>query len=240
MDEHSSDIQVTTAKFLKSVDMFGALILLVDTRNNVYGHKVVRIVSDALPPMEPVVPMLAVYGFLLTFAPQGNHAAMMKRSVQGQDGRRWEFIASLPFLLPMIYIFYAYVWVADNSNGLPNSHSHPSCADIIVTDKRRTPHYECPCRCFGATCMVSVFEQKCRREASLLAMAYIDVHRSEPAICLGYSKSTPGTYDFILALSVIVPRAVVTVVQFHPFDWVVHKVLIPFWRLLLVPFDVAF
>ena len=97
IDEFSSDVQVTPAKSLKSVDLFAAIMSLVHRRYNAYGHKVTHIMSDPLPAMEPVVAMLGSFGILLTFTTPGQHAQRVERSIQGLAGRRRALLASLPY-----------------------------------------------------------------------------------------------------------------------------------------------
>ena len=239
IDEFSGDVQVTPAKSLKAVDLFNALMVLVHRRYSAHGHVVTHMMADSLPALEPVIPMLGAFGILLTLAPPGQHAHRVERSIQGLAGRRRALLASLPFVLPTKYLLYCYNWVAETSNGLSNYHSRPSCADIIVTGARRTPHYEYPGLGFGSCCMVSVFEQKRRKEASLVGMFVKDVHRAELGVCMGYSRDCPGTYDFLLAGDIIVTRAVIERVNVTPFDCTVRKVLVPILTPPSVgPFDV--
>jgi hypothetical protein len=74
IDEHSGDVQVTPVKTLKSVDLFNALMSLVHWRYNAHGHRVTHLMSDSLPALISVVPILGAMGILLTMAPPGQHA----------------------------------------------------------------------------------------------------------------------------------------------------------------------
>ena len=66
--------------------------------------------------------------------------------------------------------------------------------------------------------MVSVFEEKRRKEASAVGMFLKDDHRAELGVFMGYSHDCPGAYDFLLAGGVIVARAVLERVNVTPFD----------------------
>ena len=234
-DEFSSDFQVTPVLSLKASDLFRAIMSLIHVRYNAYGHKVKQLISDPLPALSPVVDMLGAVGILLTLVPPGQHAQRVERSVGFLAGRRRAVYASIPFYLPPQYSLYGRIWVADTSNGLPSLHSSPSCADILVTGRRR----ETSELGFGHVCMVSVSKDKRRREASVLSMFVNDVHRSEVGVCLGYSRSTPGAYDFLLENGEVAVRSVLSRVNLVPFGWVPKKVLLPVLDLPSVYPDVS-
>eukprot|EP01036_Dinobryon_divergens_P034581 gene34581-44707_t len=220
IDEFSGDLQVTPAKSLSAVNIFNAVMSLVYTRYNAYGHRVTHMVADSLPALEPVIPMLGAMGILLTLCPPGQHAQRIERSVGYSAGRRRSVLCGLPYVLPLKYELYAMAWMADHANNLPNIHSAPSTAGWFCVE-----HYKFSQLRFGHVCMVSMFEVKRRREASDLSMLLKDVQRSELGVCLGYSRSTPGAFDFLVVNGSIVPHAVVKIVNVHPFDWKVRKVL---------------
>jgi hypothetical protein len=227
VEEFSGDQQVTPVSSLSAIPLFEALMSLVYTRYNAYGHRITHIVSDSLPALEPVIPMLGAMGILLTLTPPGQHAHRVERYVGVNGGRRRALLAGLPYDLPAKYSLHARQWIAEVSNGLPNSRSAPSCADIIVTGRRRVPHYKFPDLCFGHVCLVTQFSEKRRDEAAKHAMLPKDVCRAELAVCLGYSRTSPGHFDFLLENGRIVPRAVVERVNVHPFGWTPRKVLVP-------------
>ena len=226
VEEFSGDQQVTPVRSLSSVHIFESLMSLIYARYNAHGHRITHIVSDSLPAMEPVIPMLGAMGIVLTLTPPGQHAHRVERYVGVNAGRRRALLAGLPYDLPAKYSLHARQWVAEVSNGLPNSRSTPSCADIIVTGHRRLPHYKIPDLCFGHVCLVSQFQEKRRDEAHKHAMLVKDVCRAELAVCLGYSRTSPGHFDFLLDNGKIVPRAVVERVNVLPFGWTPHKVLV--------------
>ena len=124
-DEFSGDIQVSPAKSLKALDLFNGLMNLVYVRYNAYGHRVYHMMGDALPALEPVIPMLGAMGILLTLAPPGQHAQRMERADEYLNGRRRATLASLSFVVPNMYVLHARAWTAEGSNALPNSQSSP-------------------------------------------------------------------------------------------------------------------
>ena len=224
VEEFSGDQQVTPAKSLSAAHLFESLMSLVYSRYNAYGHKITHILSDSLPAMEPLVPMLGALGIVLSLVPPGQHARRVEWYIGGAAGRR-ALLASLPYALPAKYSLHARQWIADMANSLPNSPSTPSCADILVTGRRRVIHYKVPDLCFGDRCLVSVFPDK-RRSVSHSSEMYVkDVPHSELGVCLGFSRSSVDHYDFLLTNGEIVPRAVLERVQVTPFGWVSRSVL---------------
>ena len=79
--------------------------------------------------------------------------------------------------------------------------------------------------------MVSLLEDKRVRISSELSMLIKDVPKAELRVCLGYSRITPGAFDFLLENKAVLPRAVVEIVSVHPFGWPLHVV----HRAALVP-----
>ena len=226
IDEYSSDVQITPAKFLKAVDLFAASMSLVHTRYNAHGHKICRILSDPLPAMAPVVAMVGAFGILLTFTTPGQHAQRVERSIQNMQGRRCSMIAALPFILPKSCNIFAYAWVADTSNALPTAtHDVAVCADVLVTGTRRRPHYKFPHLLFGATCMVPEFLPKRQQEAAALGVPLKDVSRTELGVCMGYCRTDPTSYEFLLANDIVVPRSVISIFNTTPFGWTPKPIL---------------
>ena len=219
VDEFSGDVQISPSPSKSAVDLFKAIMHLVYTRYNAYGHKVSHMVADSEPCLLPLVAMLGLQGILLTFCPPGQHQQRMERVVGFSDSRKRALLAGLPFNLPSAYDIYADRWVADSSNENPNSRSRPSTADIIVTGRRRVDHYKHPNLGFGDVCVVAEFIDKRRREAAERGIPLKDVHVGEIGVCLGYSVSVPGAYDFCVSNGSVVSRRVVEIVQVHPFDW---------------------
>ena len=224
LDEFSGDRRITPCKSLSSRDIFAAIMHLVHTRYNAYGHKVTHIMADSLRAFLAVVPMLGALGIVMTLVTPGQHAQRVERSVVASAGWRRAILASLPYLLPPKYELYLYLWIADVSGGLPNVHSHPSIPDIIVTGHRRTDHYKHPDLRFGQTVMTRVLPDKRAHLAHQQSVSPKDVPRSELGVCMGYSRFHPGSYDFLLANGEVVPRAVLEIVNVLPFGWEPHHV----------------
>ena len=168
-EKYSGDQQVSPVKSLSAAHLFAAIINLIYVRYNAYGHYITHVVADSVPAFEPVIPMLSAMGILLTLTPHGQHARRVERYVGAVAGRRRALLASLPYVLPARYSVYARQWIAETANGLPNTLSHPSCADLIVTGHRRPSHFKFPELCFGDCCLVSMFDNKGRATAHVHA-----------------------------------------------------------------------
>jgi len=225
LDEFSGDRQVTPCKSLSSADIFKAIMELVHTRYNAYGHRVARIMADSLPAFEPVISMLGAVGILMTLVAPGQHAQRVERSIGSSAAWRRAVLASLPYILPLQYDLYLLMWIADVANGMPNVHSHPTVPDVLITGRRRVEHYKYPELRFGQTCMVQVALDKRQTEARLSGMAVKDVHKAEQGVCFGYSRTHPGNYEFLLSNGLVVVRSVVEIVFCDPFDWPTRKVI---------------
>ena len=101
----------------------------------------------------------------------------------------------------------------------PNSRSSPSTADILVTGKPRTLNTHMPYIKFGDTCMVPVSVAKRSQIAQSASVSVKDVSRVELGVCLGFSPSSPGASEFLLANGEIVSRNQFERVNVCPFDW---------------------
>ena len=222
---YTGDIQDTGAISKSGQHLFEAIMELVYLRYNAYGHKVIHLVFDADPSLKPVPAMLAPFNILMTFVSPGQFCQRMENVVQTQDNRKRAVAATLPFVIPPKYDAYARRWVADTQNDQPNSLSRPSCAQVLVTGERRVLHYKFPMLSFGSCCMVKQFDDKRTRLMKKLGMVMKDIPKAEFAVCMGYSRETPGSFDFLLANGQIVPRKVIEIVQVHPWDWLRKSVL---------------
>jgi len=133
----------------------GGLLRLVNNRYNKYCHRATRMVADAEPALVPVIEILATAGIHFSLVDPGQHAQRAERSGQTVGQRRRAVLAGLPYYMGLQYSPYAESWVCDAINGLPNSCSRPSTADILVTGQSRPTHYKCPTRLrsglYGAT-----------------------------------------------------------------------------------------
>jgi hypothetical protein len=225
MDEFSGDIQITGTKGKSAVELFRAIMQLVYRRYNAHGHRVTHMMADSEPALLPVVAMLGEVGILLTFAPPGQHAQRIERVTGYSAGRKRAVLSSLPYYLPVEYELYSDAWISDITNANPTSQSRPSTADLIVTGSRRVENYKHPGLAFGATCLVTEFDDKRAHEAKMVSTSVVAVPKSELGVCLGLSPSTPGSYDFLLGNKIIVPRHVFEPVQVHPFGWKRRTVL---------------
>jgi len=230
VDEFSGDVQSTPIASKDAASLVAGLLRLVHQRYNAYGHRVIRMVADSEPALKPVVGLLAAAaGIVLTLVDPGQHIQRAERTVQSIVQRKRAVLASLPYFLPVKYSLYAERWVCDVMNGLPNSRSRPSTADVLVTGRERSPHYAHPELSFGAVCMVRQFHPK-RETLSRNAVEpqlVEDVPVAEVGVCLGYPLSVPGDFDFLLANGEIVPRRVVQIINLCPFDWAPRRVLRP-------------
>ena len=104
---------------------------------------------------------------------------------------------------------YSKIWVAEQSNTVPNVCSHPSTPDILVTGARRPDHYKHPHLQFGHVCLVTMLDAKRQDVAAALGMSLKDVEKAEVDVCLGFSHDTPGAFSFLLENGQICPRRVV-------------------------------
>jgi len=168
LDEFSGDRQITPCRSLSSADIFKAIMELVHTRYNAYGHRVSRIMADSLPAFNPVIAILGAVGILMTLVAPGQHAQRVERSIGSSAAWRRAVLASLPYVLPLQYDLYLLMWIADVANGVPNVHSHPTVPDVLVTGRRRVEHYKYPELRFGQTCMVQVSLEKRQTELGYL------------------------------------------------------------------------
>ena len=224
VDEFTGDSQINPMVSKMALHIFNALMFLVHTRYNAFGHRVQRMVADSEPALIPVIPMLGMHGIVLTLCPPGQHQQRIERCIGFSDDRKVALLYELPFYVPSKYDIFADKWIADMANGVPNLHSRPSTPDILVTGARRTSHYSIPGLKFGDVCMVQQFPIKRAVEAKANDVPVKNIPDAEIGVCLGYSQEVPGAYCFVLANGQVLPRRVAGVCQVNPFDWRPKKV----------------
>ena len=225
-DEFSGDIQNFSANSKSAVDLFQAIVVHLNRRYVRYGHRPRHIVADSEPSLLPVVDMLAKPGIeiILTFVDPGQHQQRIENIIGSQDALSRAVLSRLPYFLPQTYEPYLDAWVSHCCNGIPNSRSRPSCADIIVTGQRRTPHYDNPFLSFGDVVVCTMHDDKRSSQAKANGVSKNKVDRGEIGVVLGYSDNIPGDYEVLLSNNEIVPRRVLKVVNVIPFDWKRKKI----------------
>jgi len=225
-DEFSGDIQYFSAKSKSAVDLCEAIIAHLNRRYVRYGHRPRHILADSEPSLEPVIDMLAKPGteIILTLVDPGQHQQRIENIIGSQDALTRAVLSRLPYILPQAYEPYLDKWVSDCSNAMPNSRSRPSCADIIVTGQRRTPHYDDPNLSFGdvVVCTMHLVKRAAESKANGVSLNKID--KGEIGVVLGYADDVPGDYSVLLENGHIVPRRVLKVVNVVPFNWKHKKV----------------
>ena len=80
-DEFSGDRKVTPCRSLGHLDIYEAIMELVHTRYNAYGHVVETILADSLPAFTKVIPMLGAVGIRMILVIPGQHAQRVERSI---------------------------------------------------------------------------------------------------------------------------------------------------------------
>ena len=218
-DEYSGNQDETPCVGGSALQLFDGFVKLINMFKG-YGHRVDHIVFDSHQALLPVVAMLKLLHppVLLTFCDPGQHCQREERIVGASDQRKRAIYAGLPYIMPLHYDIYGDKWVASCSNGLPNSRSRPSTADIIVTGARRTSHYLHPGLSFGSVCMIQQHEDKRVAQAKINERSPKAEPLGELGIMLGYSTEIPGDYDFLLGNGLIRPRKVLYEVNVHPYD----------------------
>jgi hypothetical protein len=71
---------------------------------------------------------------------------------------------------------------------------------------------------FGDTCTVPVTPDKRKADAVIYDANLKAIRKSELGVCLGYSRNSSATYEFLLENGQIVSRNHFDRVHVHPFD----------------------
>jgi hypothetical protein len=202
-------------------ELFAGLMKVANNVYRVHGHRLAHFVFDADPRLKPVVDMLAAvepHNIILTFCDPGSHQKRAEKMIGSNDARKRAVEAGLSFIVPPKYDIYVNKWIADCQNGLPNSRSRPSTAEILVTGQRRVPHYEHPGLSFGSICMVQEHKDKRKAQALVNGRTVKSEPVAELGVMLGFCPSIPGDYEFLISNGRVVPRRVVSIVQVFPPD----------------------
>jgi hypothetical protein len=208
-----------TAKSKSSAHLAEAIMDLIYVRYVAHGHTPKRVIADSEPSLVASTALFGTHHVVISFVDPGQKAQRIERHIGSLDSLRRAVLGSLAFWVPEIHMPYCRRWVADCRNGLVNSRSAPLTSDLIVTGVRRQPHYKYPNISFGWVCMVQQHDVKRNRIAGESGQHKVVVDVAELGVCLGYTPSTPGDFDFVLANGSIVARKVFQPVQVHPFDW---------------------
>jgi hypothetical protein len=216
IDEFSGDRSVTGSPSKSATSLYEALLYLVHTRYNAYGHRTDFFVSDPERSLLPVVAMLGRVNIRLTLIDPGQHGQRIESSIGKDDACIRALEAGLPMVWPAALEIFMLKFMADCKNALPNARSRPSTADILRTGRRRVEHYQFPGLSIGAVCIVQEHDPKRREAARVNERSYKFEDVGELGVLLGFSEDFPGDFDFLLANGAIVPRRVVRPVQVFP------------------------
>jgi hypothetical protein len=219
-DEFSGSMHFWPCASLTVPHLLACLINNVCREYAVYGHRVKRIVCDADPSFAPLVPLCTSrMGIVLSLCAPGQHAKRIESRQGHMDDRTRSFLASKPFVVPPELLVYVERWACDIHNSLPNAASRPSTPDLLRLGKRRVVHYKYPDLQFGDVCVVRLGQKKREEIGRLHQQKKQHVEKGELGVVLGFSDSTPGSFDVLLTNGEIVPREVMTRVQVPPFGW---------------------
>jgi hypothetical protein len=212
-DDFSGDLQYESAISKNAEHLFDAIVALIHRRYTVHGHRVYIITADADPALEPLIPLFqSRMQIVLSLVSPGMHEHFIENRTGSQAGKIRAVVNSMEQQLPSQYDCYAEKWVMDNSNGMPNSRSRPSTADILVTGHSRVVHPNTAVR-FGVTALVSQSLQKRVSVANAESTTPKMVNPAELGMCLGYCNNVPGDYLFLLDNGKIVPRRNIKVIN---------------------------
>ena len=225
-DEFSGYHSLETAFSKEPKELFKSITAMVDTLYAANGHVTMQINADADPSFEPLIADFAAppRHCKLKLMNPGSHESHIENLIGKDDARSRAVLSSLPYILPQQYEVYLDRWVADNANGLPNSRSRPSTADIIVTGRSRSLYHDNMSISFGDVVVVTQFKIKREVLARRDQISASKVNPGELAVVLGYSKEVDMDFDVLLANGQVVPRKYLDPTAVIPFGWKPQRV----------------
>jgi len=225
-DEFSGYHSLETAFSKEPKELFKSITAMVDTLYSANGHVTRQINADADPSFEPLIADFAAppRHCKLKLMNPGSHESHIETLIGKDDARSRAVLSSLPYILPQQYEVYLDRWIADNTNGLPNSRSRPSTADIIVTGRSRSLHPDNKSISFGDVVVVTQFQIKRDNLARRDQISASKVNPGELAVVLGYSKEVDMDFDVLLANGQVVPRKYLDLTTVIPFGWKPQRV----------------
>ena len=199
--------------------IFAAIMQYIATDWTAYGHTVTALTSDPEPVLKALIPMFGARKIVHTLMPPGQHAQRLERHEQELINKETAVRASLPFYFPTYLDAFIKEGVAYAMSTIPNTATSPATPYELRTGHRFAQHVQHADIHIGSVCMVqegadSIVTQSKRRKQRKQVMPV-----AELGVCLGYSKSTPGSYRFFLASGKIVDRRTFTLSTAIPFHF---------------------
>lgn len=221
--EFSGDIGFISAKEDgKSINLFNAIVEFLTYRYTRHGHVVGLLVCDFDKAMLPVVHLLGALKprpIILTLITPDQKEQSAEIMYQHLLGRIRAVSESAPFFFPPTLQFHQLQWVGDRSNALVTDKTSPSTPDILVTGRRREPHYKYPDAAFGSVWAIQLLEGQQKTVAANTGQSVSSVSNGTVGVLVGFSHHVPGDYNFLLSNGEVVSRRKMIPLQIIPFGW---------------------
>ena len=225
VDEKSGTLTIIGATSKSGPDILRATLKFLNKDYVAFGHKVRHLSADAESVFESLIPEFGKVGFELTLVPPQQHAQRLERYQQTLLNRYIATLSNINFFFPLKYTLQLKQAVAFIMSLTPTSITDLSSPFELRTYHRHFQHKLDSKLHIGSTCFVQQGDNARRSKAATNGQTRQATPKSELGICMGPSRSTPGSYDFLLASGHIEPRRVITIVNVaNPFGFPTRRV----------------
>jgi hypothetical protein len=226
VDEKTGTMGLVGVTSKSAADLLTATLAYLHTNYTAYGHKTSHLTADAEPVFDKLIPLFGKEELILTLYPPQQHAQRLERHYQTLLNAYAATLASIPFYLPAKYELTLKAAVAYHITTLPSTTTKPHSPYELRTGHRFVQHKLHAVIKIGTTAIVLRGAPNRRAKAKAVNQPLKSIPKGELGICMGFSQTTPGSYDFLLASGRIEPRCNITPVNVaNPFGYSTRVVL---------------
>jgi hypothetical protein len=226
VDEKTGTIGLIGATSKSAPDLLHATLQYLHTTYTAYGHKLTNLTADAEPVFESLIALFGKKDLVLTLYPPQQHAQRLERHQQTLLNAYAATLASIPFYIPIKHELALKQAVAFSLSLLPSTTTSPHSPYELRTGHRFPQHQRHGEIKIGTTAIVMRGAPNRRAKAKAVTQTVKSVPRGELGICMGFSETTPGSYNWLLESGRIEPRKTLKLVRIdNPFGFATRRVL---------------
>jgi hypothetical protein len=207
VDEKTGTIGLigATSKSLSAPDLLHATLQYLHTTYTAYGHKLTYLTADAEPVFKSLIALFGKKDLVLTLYPPQQHAQCLERHQQTLLNAYAATLASTLSICPSSTSSHSSKRLPLVSPFCLRRRLHPTAHISFVLGIPQ--HGEIK---IGTTAIVMRGAPNRRAKAKAISQTVKSVPRGELGICMVFSETTPGSYNWLLESGSIEPRYVST------------------------------
>ena len=220
VDELTGTIGLIGCTSKTAPDVFYAFMKYLNKNYKAYGHTTRKLTADAEAIFTALIPLFGSAGMSLTQFPPQQHAQRLERHQQTLLNKYQATKAMIPMFLPNKFEHVLKNAVAFAMSTVPNTNTGVRSPYELRTGHRFPQHAEHGNIKIGDTCMVYSGSDVRSKRAKRNAQTKQSTPHSELGICMGFSETTLGSYQFLVQSGAIEPRRILKKVAVsNPFGY---------------------